>query len=178
MRRLATIGLMPPNSALIPPIDTARRAGKIFGMVRKLIESAMRSTIQELVTPQFESLSLRMNQLEGRVDRSEQKIDALGQRLEQKIEAQGQRLEQKIEAQGQRLEQKIDAQGQCLEKKIEALGERLDQRLDGVILSVTAQGGRLDKRIDGAAERLDRRLEEFSLAQGRLVEEVAALKRD
>jgi DNA anti-recombination protein RmuC len=112
-------------------VDTTRKAGKIASMIRNLIKSAMRESIEEHVTPQLQRLSAR--------------IDAVDVRTAESILG--------------------------LNQRIDILGAQLNQRIDTL-------GTDLNRRIDTLGERLDHRLDELSQQQGRIVEEVASLKRD
>ena len=71
--------LTPPGS---PPIDTSRNAGRIVGMIRKLIEAAMRNSIQELITPQFQAMHARLDQIDRRLDAIEAWFDRFDRRSE------------------------------------------------------------------------------------------------
>ena len=126
---------LPPEGSMV---DSTRKAGKIASMIRNLIKSAMRESIEAWVTPQLDELKVAQKEQSAQ-------IAALDQRLSARIDATNNRLTESF------------------------LG--LGQRTDGL-------GAQLSQRIDTLGERLDHRIDELSRQQGRIVEEVAALKRD
>ncbi len=103
-------------------------------MMHWLIGGALRRSIQEEITPQFDELKGQLRDLTESHNRLVVRVDELGPRLD---------------------------------KRIDALGERLDRRID-------ALSDRFDTRMEG----FDTRIGELAAQQGRMVEEIASLKRD
>jgi len=144
-------------------LDSAQGAAKVPSMVRKLISSAMRSTIEDLLSKPLhdlaegqKSLVVGLQEVRGALGAQSARIDAMGARLDHRIDVLGNELNQRIDAQGNHLGQRIDE-----------LGNNLTQRID-------AQGATLTHRIDG----LNARVDELTSQQSRLTAEVAGLKRD
>ena len=73
-RQVAIILLHDRNPGRSPIVDTARRAGTIVGMIRKLIDGAMRRSIQELITPQFEAIGLQFQAIGLRLDKMDARL--------------------------------------------------------------------------------------------------------
>jgi chaperonin cofactor prefoldin len=103
-------------------------------MIHRLIGGALRRSIQEEITPQFDDLKGQLRDLTDSQNRLVVRVDELGSRLD---------------------------------NRIDAVGERLDRRIDS-----------LSDRFDTRMEGLDTRIGELAAQQGRMVEEVASLKRD
>jgi len=125
-------------------------------MIRRIFGNAIRGTIEDVLRDPLSELKAGQSRLEVRFDETNKQIAAVGARLDSRIDALGARLDTKIDALGQRLDGRIGE-----------LGTRLDGRIDG-----------LDKKIDALGQRLDGRIGELTAQQNRIVEEVAALKRD
>jgi len=139
-----------------PPqiLDTKGMTGRIGRMIRRLIESAMRNTIQELVTPHFVRIEERFQLIDKRFDLVDQRFEQMDRRFGQ--------IDQRFEQIDQRFEQ------------VDLKFERIDRRFEQMDQRITGLGERLDHRIDG----LSGRIEELTQQQGRIIESVAALKRD
>ena len=113
------------------PLDSASAAGILGRMIRRLISAAMRSAIEEQITPQLKELKDGVSSLNDRFDGLSKRIDGLSERIDG--------LSERVD----RLGERVDEQGDRLDKRIDALGERLDRRIDELAL----QQGRMVEEV-------------------------------
>ena len=155
-----------------PILDPAVGAGMIGRMMRRLIYSAMRSSLQELMMPALQEVNDRLHELKDQVHGLDGKVRGLEGQM---LGLEGQLLG--LEGQMRGLEgqmRRLEGQMHGLEGQVHGLNEEIKET--NSCLRTGLQ--RLDGRIDALGERLDKRIDELALQQGRMVEEVAALKRD
>jgi chromosome segregation ATPase len=91
--------------------------------------------------------------LEAKMDKLDNKIDALEEKLTNKIDALEEKLTNKIDAVEQKLESKIDA----LDKKIDGVEEKLTNKIESLSTDVNllrVSTGKLEEKITGLDKRL------------------------
>jgi len=95
-----------------PQLDSAQGAAKVPSMVRKLISSAMRSTVEELLSKPLHDLAegqkalmVGLQEVRFALGAQSGRIDALGARLDQRIDAQGNNLNLRIDGLSARMDE-------------------------------------------------------------------------
>jgi chromosome segregation ATPase len=158
-------------------LDSAQGAAKVPSMVRKLISSAMRSTVEDLLSKPMHDLAegqkaLMVGLQEVRVALGAQtaRIDAMGARLDHRIDVLGSELNQRIDAQGARLDQRIDIQGNNLNLRIDGLSARMDE--------MSAHQNRLTAEVADFRSEIRGDIHAVKTEVTGLKTEVASLKRD
>jgi len=153
-----------------PVLDPTPQPGKIAQMIRRLIHSAIRSSMQEVIEPSLLDLKASVARLEAGQARHELRMDRLDTKIDEGIN----RLDAKIDAGLRGLDAKIDVGLRGLDAKIDAGFRGLGTKIDAGLQGLDAKFSHMDTKFG----RLESRLDEFGVQQGRLIKEVASLQRE
>ena len=133
--------------AMIPPqavLDQTPAHGKLSGMIRRLIHSAMHSSLQELLAPSLAELKASNARLEAGQARLEARLDATNVRIDitnVRIDDTQKRADAKFDRVAARLDE-FGAQQADLIKQVAAL-ERDHENTDDILRRI----GRLEDRL-------------------------------
>lgn len=154
----------------------------LAGMFSRAIKAAMRETIEELVSPQFQRIDARMDRFESELRETGARITETAAHLGARIDETADRLESRIAETAARLDARMDEMNGRLSARIDEMGVGLSSRVDDVtaqlgvrIDSLTAQQMQLVKEMGSMRVDLGALKSGFDLA-GTLIHRIDRLE--